>query len=139
MKEFWMTAWRLTPTNNDLLGLHWAARARLRDEWYYLVKVAAQEFDIPIQNRGERREVHIVSYRIQLADEDNLKGGMKPVFDALVNGNYLSDDDPASIKQTIEQIEVKRRKDQRTRICLRIPETGDPTDPGKSISRRSVL
>lgn len=134
-----MTVWRLTPTNNDLLGLHWAARARLRDEWYYLVKVAAQEFDIPLQAQGERREVHIVSYRLQLADEDNLKGGMKPIFDALVNGNFLSDDDPAAIRQTIKQIKIKRRKDQRTRIYLRIPDAGDPKDPGKSISRRSLL
>ena len=123
-----MTVWRMTPTNNDLLHLHWAARSRLRDEWYYLIKLAAQEFCVPLQAPGERRDLEIVSYRLQEADHDNLEGGMKFLIDALIRGNYIADDAPKFFvnKPKISQIRVKRRKEQKTRIYLRIPETGNP-------------
>ena len=135
MTEYWMTIWRRTPTNNDLLGLHWAARSRLRDEWYYLVKVAAQEFDIPLQGPEERRRVKIFSYRLQLADEDNLKGGMKPVIDALKNGNFIRNDDPESISQDIEQIRISSLKDERTLICLYVPDPTGPDNLSKEVRK----
>lgn len=134
-REFQMVVWRRTPTNNELLGLHWRARMRLRDEWYYLVKVAAQEFDVPIQGQKERREIRIVSYRLQLADEDNLRGGAKPVIDALKNGNYIRNDDPQSISQEVEQIQIHRRKDERTLIYIQIPDPMGPDNLTKEVRK----
>lgn len=133
-----MTVWTLTPTTNVLLALHWAARARLRDEWYYLIKIAAQEFEIPLQTPGERRDLEIVSYRLQEADYDNLEGGMKFLIDALVRGNFLADDAPRFFvqKPKISQIIVKRRKEQKTRIYLRVP---DPEDPGINFTEGGSL
>jgi hypothetical protein len=130
-----LVVWRRTPTNNELLGLHWRARMRLRDEWYYLVKVAAQEFEIPKQGPAERRSLRIVSYRLQLADEDNLKGGVKPVIDALKNGGFILDDDPQAISQEVEQIQIHRRKDERTLIYIRIPDPMGPDNLTKEVRK----
>jgi Holliday junction resolvase RusA-like endonuclease len=42
----------------------------------------------------EKRTVRIKSYRLQIADKDNLAGGMKLLLDAMTDALYIFDDGP---------------------------------------------
>lgn len=108
----------LTPTNNKLIRYHWTIRRDLRRDFFYLMKLYSNHLDIPHAQPMEKRAVRIKSYRLQLADKDNLTGGMKMLLDALTDALYIFDDGPKFLDLDITQEQVKRRDEQRTEVSL---------------------
>jgi len=115
---------KLTPTNNVLLRMHWRERRALNTEWFWLVKVATQDLEIPRPAPNERRRLAIMSWRVQLADDDNLRGGMKPLLDALKNAELIYDDGPRYIDSAVFQGQVGRREEEQTTIRLKLFRAG---------------
>lgn len=126
MRKFLLEIPELTPSNNRLLKKHWAVRYQEREDWYYRVKLAAQDYDVPRPAPGERRTVVIVSFRRQLVDPDNLAGGMKQLLDALVAAEILADDAESVLDfPKPSQVQVRRKKDEKTVVLITIPEPVD--------------
>lgn len=80
----------MTPSQNVLDRMHWSAKHRLRDEWYWKVlwrcgKKVAQ----PIKMR-----VKITRVSNRLLDEQNLSAGMKYLVDALREYGHIYEDSP---------------------------------------------
>jgi len=125
MTTFTFTIDDITLSNNKLLRMHWKNRCDLRDDWFKLVKLATQYLDIPQAKKFERRKVEVNSYRLSLLDQDNLAGGMKILWDAMVKAKYLWDDNEEFLETGKPgQGRVGKRKDQRTEIRLTIFEEG---------------
>ena len=111
----------ITLSNNKLLRMFWKNRCDLRDDWFYLIKEATQDLDIPQVEEFERRKVEVNSYRLSLLDQDNLAGGMKLLWDAMVKAKYLYDDNEKYLETGKPgQGRVEKRKDQRTEVRLTI-------------------
>lgn len=115
----------VTPSLNRLIRgrMNWVSYRRLQREWFFLVKIATENIDIPHAKAFEKRRVDVTSYRLKLLDRDNLVGGMKLLWDAMIAANYIYDDAPTFLETgQIEQKLVKKRKDQRTIVRLTIEE-----------------
>lgn len=120
---FTFTIPALTPSNNKLVKgrAHWTAYRKMREDWFYLVKLGSQDLDIPPAENMERRRVAVTSYRVSLLDEDNLEGGMKLLWDAMVDAGYLFDDGPKFLeKETPVQIRVRKKRDEKTVLKLTV-------------------
>ena len=114
----------LTPSLNKLVKgrTHWSEYRRWQEDWFKRVKLATQRLEIPHAADGEKRKLEVTSYRVALLDEDNLKGGMKLLLDALVDAKYLHDDGPKFLEFTDPgQVQVRKHKDECTVLRLTIP------------------
>lgn len=67
------------------------------------------------QNRG-RIDVRYRIFRVRFLDEENLNGSTKPVTDCLVQAGLLPNDDPKTVKITVEQERVCHYFEERTEI-----------------------
>ena len=84
----------VTMTNNELIGLHWATRRKMKTAYMWeLTAVGANDPKYKAE-MGERRRITIFSYRKQLCDPDNFFGGLKILIDAMVEMDLLCDDSP---------------------------------------------
>jgi hypothetical protein len=113
----------ITPSLNKLVKgrTHWTEYRRLKSDWFYLVKIGCQYLDIPAALPYEKREANFVSYRLALLDPDNLAGGAKILWDSMVNAGLLFDDsEKFLITGKPRQVQVKKRKDERTEVVLTI-------------------
>ena len=127
MRRFTFSIPEITPSLNKLVKArtHWAVYRRLQKDWFYLVKLGSQDLDIPQAADFERRRVEVNSYRLSLLDQDNLAGGMKLLWDAMVDAGYLYDDGPNFLDAPKPaQGRVHKRKDQRTEVRITIYEEG---------------
>lgn len=117
----------ITPSNNKLVKgrTHWSAYRKMKQDWFYLVKLGAQDLDIPPAEPFERRRVEVISYRLALLDQDNLAGGMKLLWDSMVDANLLYDDGEKFLEtEKPTQVRVRKRSQQGTAIKLTIFEEG---------------
>ena len=115
----------ITPSLNRLVKNRtnqWAY-CKLKKDWFNFVKLGSQYLDIPQAVDFEKRKVEIISYRLSLLDQDNLGGGMKLLWDAMVQGKYLYDDSEEYLETgKPTQVRVGKRKDQKTEVRLTIFE-----------------
>lgn len=127
MKVFTFTILAITPSLNKLIKNRtnqWAY-CKLQEDWFKFVKLGSQYLDIPQAADFEKRKVEVISHRLALLDQDNLAGGMKLLWDAMVQGKYLYDDNEEYLETgKPTQVRVGKRKDQRTEVRLTIYEEG---------------
>lgn len=84
----------ITPSNNELLRMHWAVRLILKKRYgWELVVAGANELKYKVKDK-EKRIVRFMSFRPGMLDIGNLAGGFKPLEDALVDLKLIFDDSP---------------------------------------------
>jgi hypothetical protein len=69
-------------------------------------------------SRQGRVRICVTSYRLRLADDDNLALGAKPLVDACVAAGMLPADSPIWCKIEHRQEQVKNAAEERTEILL---------------------
>lgn len=106
----------VTPSNNELLEMHWAALGRLKKSYMWeLIAVGANDEKYKVKGK-ERREVRFMSFRRNTLDYGNLAGGFKKLEDALVEMKLIFDDSPKYADITyFQKID---RKDPHTEILI---------------------
>ena len=115
----------LTPSNNKLVKgrTHWTAYRKMKEDWFYLLKLATQDLEIPRALDFEKRKIEAASHRVSLLDEDNLEGGMKILWDAMVAAGYLFDDGPKFLERNRPtQVQVRKKRDEKTVVRLTIED-----------------
>lgn len=109
-------------TLNRLLRTHWSERRNQGNRWMRLLLEANCPL-VPFQCRREQKaRVTVRVYRKKLQDEDNFRGSLKPIFDAMKKLGLIVDDS----RQWLEQdcMELKAGKtDERTEIEVSMVET----------------
>ena len=119
----------LTPSLNKLVKgrSNWRDYGRMKNDWFFRIKLATQNVDIPSAQSKEFRKVVIRSQRVSLLDRDNLCGGMKVLWDAMIAADIIYDDGPQFLDNTdIEQIPVKKRSLQKTVVMVVIDSERPP-------------
>lgn len=102
------------PSLNKVLRMHWTAKTRLNNAWYYLVREKMPEHYLKpfVKMRCSVILTHSRAY-----DHDNAYGAVKPVIDALKRWKLIFDDTPEYLD--LEVVQVKStRKESRTVIEL---------------------
>jgi len=111
------------PTNspNEWVWKHWSKYRDIKKGWLSRLHAASihhcgvGKFGHPVENASltiERRG-------IKELDEDNLKGGVKPVIDSLIQLGFLANDTPDVIQvMDVFQTSVGTYDEQETRITL---------------------
>lgn len=123
MTEYDFAIPELTPSLNKLVKgrTHWTVYRFWQKEWFYRVKLAVQDLEIPRPEPFELRRLEVTSYRVSLLDPDNLKGGMKLMLDALVSAQLLYDDGPKFLEfPDPGQIQVRKHNLEQTVVRLTI-------------------
>lgn len=102
--------------------LHWAERSRWNKEWKDAVRDALLEQVGPTRPRTplEHPTVRFTLYQVHLADEDNLRGSIKPLLDALKPSgvNLIEDDGPDYIRLVVSQQKVSKRAEEHVEISI---------------------
>ncbi len=100
-------------SNNKLLRMHWAARAKEKTAWMEEVMWA-----MPIGSRGrhegKKKVLEIVSHRVRLLDKDNLVGGCKQLIDSIVYFGLMPDDSPKHCELHVKQVKCEKGKERTT-------------------------
>lgn len=91
------------PTTNTLLRMHYRARKRLEDGFYYLIKSAGVNLEIPPARKGESRALMVTCWTRNAPDRDNLWGGAKPIIDAAKKAGLIYDDDDRHASLLVER------------------------------------
>ena len=99
-------------SRNQIDRLHWAAKARLKDKYTYMIAQQMQELKIRKAKENEKFRIEIVSYRKRLLDYDNLD--LKLILDACVRNQLIWDDSPEFIHRPLK--EQFKDKEERTEI-----------------------
>lgn len=74
------------------------------------------------ENGKERAVVRIVRHACRLLDEDNLKGGVKPLLDCLKEAGLIEDDSPSAIELDVRQEKVFNKDHERTELEIIWPD-----------------
>lgn len=86
-----------------------------------LVKLATQDIDIHQAQQFEKRKIEALCYRGSLLDEDNLEGGMRILWDAMVAAGYLYEDGPRFLERDRPaQVQVRKKRDEKTVVIVTI-------------------
>jgi len=89
---------------NRMMQVHWSKRHRIKKQWEWALMAAAAG-----RASGPYRRIEIVSFRQKFLDDDNLRGGAKPVLDALQDLEWIVGDDMESIDPVIyRQVKVAK-------------------------------
>ena len=106
-----------TPSNNQLLRMHWSVRRRMLTEMRVavlaLILRSATEWPRP---PGRKVAVTITRVSPRQLDRDNLYGGAKVLLDAMTQLGLIRDDSEQWVKVNIGQ----RRGDACTKVRLRL-------------------
>ncbi|MFA5377884.1 MAG: hypothetical protein WC455_19195 [Dehalococcoidia bacterium] len=99
VKRAWsITLYTLTPSNNQLLSMHWGARRdlrkRFRGELYYLLHRAGWEQPAKSEDVPKMRLTVQIFRSPRRFDSDNSTGGLKPMIDALRDIRAIRNDSP---------------------------------------------
>lgn len=93
-------------SNNVLLRMHWAKRARYNDSWAWQVR-KAMGYPCIFEAPPVKASVYITQHRQRLLDTDNLYGSVKPLVDALREWQLIYDDSPDHCELTVKQEKSK--------------------------------
>ena len=83
----------MTPSLNEIKKMMYKQHYRYKE----LIETWGEYFTIHKVYLGLAkgpRRVTVISARKKICDDDNFRGGLKPVFDAMVNTRLLINDDP---------------------------------------------
>jgi hypothetical protein len=121
MRELHISIPMPTPSLNETLRRHWAARRGDRVQLAWMVREALRSvrWNHPLPS-GVPVDITITRYGWARLDPDNLAGGAKDLIDCLRAEGLLVDDSPKWLTLTCAQ-HIDRR-DQRTEITLRWEE-----------------
>jgi len=110
-----------TPSSNQWVWKHWSAYRDIKKDWLKRLHAASVHhcglglFGKSIENAS----LTIERFGLRELDEDNLKGGVKPVIDSLIQLGFLANDTPDVIQHMdVYQTIVDTRAAQGTRITL---------------------
>lgn len=110
-----------TNTPNEWVWKHWTAYRKIKKGWFNRLHSATihhcgiGKFGHPVENAS----LTIERLGIKELDEDNLKGGVKPVIDSLIQLGFLANDTPDVIQtMNVYQTHVDTKAAQGTRITL---------------------
>jgi hypothetical protein len=102
-----------TPSLNDWSNVRQRWRYReIRRRWQRLLTDAVLEARAEMGRKilpwprppSARVAVHVTRYAPRFFDDDNFRGGLKPVLDGLKALALIGNDDPAHIQVTAEQV-----------------------------------
>jgi hypothetical protein len=114
----------VTPSNNELLNMHWAERARLKTRMAWQIRSALNT--IPhIPSASHKRRIIFVRHGKRRLDKDNLYGGIKLTLDIIKEFRVIVDDKPDWLDLEVEQGACGKAKPWTTFIL----ETLDETSP----------
>lgn len=111
------------PTNspNEWVWKHWSKYVEIKKGWLDRIYNAAIQhcgigkFGLPIQSAS----LTIERVGVKQLDEDNLKGGVKPVIDTLIELGFLENDTPDVIQvMDVFQTQVRTYAEEQTRITI---------------------
>jgi hypothetical protein len=104
---------RSTPSLNDWSNVRQRWRYReIRRQWQRAISEAVLEareqtgrkvLPWPRPPKGVV-QIHVTRYAPRRFDDDNFRGGLKPVFDGLKSLELIDNDGPANIEVTAEQV-----------------------------------
>ena len=116
--------------------MHWASKKRIKDAWRIAVlsvtdfrSEAAVELDANRYASTPRKvRISVTCYMAgkrgpALLDEDNLRAGLKPCYDAIRHAGLIKDDSPKYVEHgTVEQVIERDPKKHKTVIRLELLE-----------------
>lgn len=97
----------VTPSSNQLIRSHWAARKREREKWMQ----AALEICPPgWEGGGKKVKITVFSYRPRCLDVENFIGGFKSMLDGFRDAGLIHDDNPKWLEHGPHWQEATRKK-----------------------------
>lgn len=114
-----------TVSLNTWQRLHWAKREKLNKLWVWEIRAAASSY-LARHRTPKWGSVDIIIERTCLRpikDTDNLMGGYKPVFDALVKVGII-EDDTREVIQSISTIQLICTKKSEVRTIIKVRPYG---------------
>lgn len=93
------------PSLNQLLRLHWAARAKLKKQCALMWQIHAGALPKPYTTGPWPRKQTLTIIRVggKAMDVDNLHGAVKPLVDAIKDRGWLVDDSPTWCELDVRQ------------------------------------
>lgn len=110
-----------TPSNNELMRMHYHRRRRLRSELVAIASAGRRAAGILRALSGERRRVTITRFGVRTLDRDNLYGGAKLLVDALCDAGAIWDDDDEHLDLVVTQ-QLTEKRSARTDVRITIGE-----------------
>lgn len=111
----------LTPSQNELLRMHWGKKARIQKDLVKRIWATPGRAQWMSAHEGEVRcRVEIVRQTTgsKEPDPDNLVASAKLIMDALVENDLLIDDDPFHVDLEVTWKRVKTKKEQGTSVSI---------------------
>jgi Holliday junction resolvase RusA-like endonuclease len=109
---------KATPSINVMFGQHWAARAKSRKEWRWLVRAARLDAKLFLAQPIPKARVTITRHGRRVLDTDNLYGGQKILIDCLVREGILENDTPENVELIVKQLVVNATRLTRTTVQI---------------------
>lgn len=104
----------LPPSLTTYLRLHWAQKKKWRQDFAWALRAALSEAGLELPDPpAPKKRVRVTVHRIRLYDEDNLKGGCKPLWDGMRDIGLIRNDTPRWLRTEVEQ---KQSRSPRTEI-----------------------
>lgn len=92
-------------SGNKFHKQHWSVYSNYKKK-VCMPKVAAAYVVLGEHHAGRKMKVTFKCYRKRLLDDDNLRGGLKPVRDCLITVGFIKDDSPKWGKFEYEQFVI---------------------------------
>lgn len=117
-----------TPSLNDQINLHRMQYHRHKKLWALLVREALGNVGYFERPQWKRVSIHIQRMAPgTIADDDNLKGGLKPLYDGLKTWGIIEDDsDKVIVERQIIQVKCSRKVRGQTKVTITPLEPGAP-------------
>lgn len=113
---------KLVLSRNELDKMHWATRHKETRDWEQQIKFIGFKGRVP--KAATKMHVVITAYRPRLISDDaNLRGGCKPLFDALKRLGAIVDDSDKWIRDEYEQV-----MDPEAKTVIRLSKMDDKNE-----------
>ena len=101
------------------INMHYRQRMRMRDDCIKLLKVCGCHEEKYAVKGKTKRSVEIISHRLRLIRDDvNLRGGAKPLVDAMVGIRLLYDDSDKYLDENYSQVRTAKDEESFTEIII---------------------